>query len=62
MPPEHVVQAGTPHACEAIPERTAGTLQAALRYVAYDNMRMAAIAADNGRPEWASALATGWIR
>jgi hypothetical protein len=37
-------------------------LQAALRYVAYDNMRMAALAADNVRPEWACALAAGWIR
>lgn len=61
-PVEHVVEAGTPHACYAILERNGGGWQAAIRYVAYDSTRMAGLAARNGRPEWASVIATGWIR
>jgi predicted phosphodiesterase len=61
-PVAHVVEAGTPHACYAILERTTGGWQAAIRYVAYDHMRMAALAAGNGRDDWASAIATGWLR
>jgi predicted phosphodiesterase len=61
-PVEHVVEAGTPHASYALMERKAGVWQAAIRYVAYDHMRMADLAAKNGRPDWAKALATGWMR
>jgi predicted phosphodiesterase len=61
-PVAHVVETGTSHACYAILERAAGAWQATIRYVAYDHMSMAALAARNGRPEWASALATGWVR
>jgi predicted phosphodiesterase len=61
-PVEHVVETGTPDACYAILERAAEVWRATIRYVPYDNMRMADLAARNGRPEWASALATGWVR
>ena len=61
-PVAHVVETGTPHACYAILERTAAARQATIRYVSYDHMSMAALAARNGSPEWASVLATGWIR
>ncbi len=58
----HTVEAGTPHACYAILERTASVWRATIRYVPYDNMRMAELAARNGNSVWASALATGWVR
>ncbi|MBO0765704.1 MAG: metallophosphoesterase family protein [Hyphomicrobiaceae bacterium] len=61
-PVEHKVEAGTPHACYAILERMAGAWHATIRYVSYDNTRMAELAARNGNPAWASALATGWVR
>ena len=61
-PVAHVVEAGTPHACYAVLERTAGVWHAAIRYVPYDHMSMAQLAARNGNPAWASALATGWVR
>jgi diadenosine tetraphosphatase ApaH/serine/threonine PP2A family protein phosphatase len=61
-PVEHVVETGTPDACYANLERAAEVWRATIRYVPYDNMRMADLAARNGRPEWASALATGWVR
>jgi predicted phosphodiesterase len=61
-PVAHVVEAGTPHACYAILERTAGVWHATIRYVPYDHARMAELAAQNGNPVWASALATGWVR
>lgn len=61
-PVEHVVETGTPHASYAVLERRAGVWQATIRYVAYDHMRMAELAARNGRADWASVLATGWLR
>jgi hypothetical protein len=59
---EHAVEAGTPHACYAILEGRAGGWDATIRYVPYENMRMAELAARNGNQVWASALATGWVR
>jgi hypothetical protein len=56
------VEAGTPHACYAVLERTAAVWHAAIRYVPYDHMSMAELATRNGNPVWASALATGWVR
>jgi predicted phosphodiesterase len=61
-PVAHAVEAGTPDACYAILARTAGAWSATIRYVPYDNMAMAELAARNGNPVWASALATGWVR
>jgi diadenosine tetraphosphatase ApaH/serine/threonine PP2A family protein phosphatase len=57
----HVVQTGTPDACYAILQRTRLGWSATFRYVPYDSTRMADMAQRNGLPEWASALATGWI-
>jgi predicted phosphodiesterase len=62
VPVDHVVEAGTPDACYAILELTTGGWSVTFRYVPYDNMRMAELAARNGNPVWASALATGWVR
>jgi predicted phosphodiesterase len=61
-PVAHTVEAGTPHACYAILEGTAGAWHATIRYVPYDSRRMSELAARNGNPVWASALATGWVR
>jgi predicted phosphodiesterase len=61
-PVDHVVEAGTPDACYAILERRQKQWCVTFRYVPYNNMRMAELAATNGNPVWASALATGWVR
>jgi predicted phosphodiesterase len=61
-PVAHTVAAGTPDACYAILERTGSAWQATIRYVPYDSTRMSQLAARNGNPVWASALATGWVR
>jgi predicted phosphodiesterase len=61
-PVAHTVEAGTPDACYAILERTAGAWHATIRYVPYDSRKMSELAARNGNPVWASALATGWVR
>jgi predicted phosphodiesterase len=61
-PVAHAVEAGTPDACYAVLERRAAAWQATIRYVPYDNRPMAGLAARNGNPVWASALATGWVR
>jgi putative phosphoesterase len=58
----HVIEAGTPDACYAFIERTRAGWSVSFRYVPYDHMSMASMAAKNGRNEWASALATGWVR
>jgi diadenosine tetraphosphatase ApaH/serine/threonine PP2A family protein phosphatase len=58
----HVVEAGTPDARYAILEFAAGNWHVTFRHVPYDHEAMAALARDNGQPELASALATGWIR
>ena len=58
----HAVETGTPDACYAILEGDGSGWQVTHRHVPYDHHAMAALARGNGRPEWASALATGWIR
>jgi diadenosine tetraphosphatase ApaH/serine/threonine PP2A family protein phosphatase len=58
----HVVEAGTPDARYAILELAAGAWRVTFRHVPYDHETMAALARQNGQPELASALATGWIR
>lgn len=60
-PVTHKVQAGTPDACYAILERRPPGWSITFRYVPYDNMAMAEMARRNGLPNWASALATGWV-
>ncbi|GAB1380882.1 metallophosphoesterase family protein [Pararhodobacter aggregans] len=56
-PVPHAVEAGFPEASYALVEGESVTF----RRVAYDSARMAARARAAGRPEWARALATGWI-
>lgn len=61
-PVPHTVSTGTPDACYAILERVSRGWSVTFRYVAYDHMAMAEMARRNGFPDWASALATGWVR
>jgi predicted phosphodiesterase len=61
-PYPHVLETGTPDAAYAILERVGNAWQVTYRQVPYDNQAMAALARANGREDWASALATGWIR
>lgn len=60
-PYPHVVEAGTPAARYAIFELRDGRWQIEFRHVPYDHEAMAALARQNGQPELASVLATGWI-
>lgn len=62
LPYRHKVEAGHPFASYAILEKTGETWLPVFRQVAYDHMEMARLAAQNGRDEWASGLATGWLR
>ncbi|MFB9269398.1 metallophosphoesterase family protein [Bradyrhizobium erythrophlei] len=61
-PYPHVVEAGSPDARYAILERIDRAWHVTFRHVPYDHAAMAALARQNGKPELASALATGWIR
>jgi diadenosine tetraphosphatase ApaH/serine/threonine PP2A family protein phosphatase len=58
----HVVETGTPDARYAILELADGAWRVTFRHVPYDHNAMAVLARQNGQPELASALATGWIR
>jgi len=60
-PYPHVIEAGTPDARYAILELADGHWRVTFRHVPYDHAAMAALARQNGQPELASALATGWI-
>jgi predicted phosphodiesterase len=60
--PPHVVEAGTPDARYAIMELRDASWRVTFRHVPYDHDAMAALARQNGQPELASTLATGWIR
>ncbi|TWB61249.1 putative phosphodiesterase [Rhizobium sp. ERR 922] len=62
LPYYHKVEAGHPFASYAILEKIGDTWLPVFRQVAYDHIAMAALAAQNGREEWASGLATGWLR
>lgn len=61
-PHPHVIEAGTPDARYAILELAGGRWRVTFRHVPYDHDAMATLARNNGQPELASALATGWIR
>jgi diadenosine tetraphosphatase ApaH/serine/threonine PP2A family protein phosphatase len=56
------METGTPDACYAILELRVGRWQVTFRHVPYDHDAMAELARQNQRLEWASALATGWVR
>ncbi|MCA6118262.1 metallophosphoesterase family protein [Bradyrhizobium sp. WSM 1738] len=58
----HVVEAGTPDARYAILELADDAWRVTFRHVPYDHEAMAALARQNGQPELANALSTGWIR
>ncbi len=61
-PHPHVIENGAPHARYAVLEKTAQGWQVDLRAVPYDHLAQAAVAARNGREDWAHALATGFVR
>ena len=61
-PVHHLMQSGTPDACYAVLEKQNGRWGVSFRYVPYDNLAAAEMARIANRPEWASALATGWVR
>ena len=61
VPYPHLIEAGTPDARYAILELTSGSWSVTFRHVPYDNNAMALLARRNGDPEFASALATGWV-
>lgn len=56
-----MIEAGTPDARYAILELAHGHWRVTFRHVPYDHEAMAAMARQNGQPELANALATGWI-
>ncbi len=62
LPYYHKVEAGHPFASYAILEKRGDSWLPVFRNVAYDHQAMAELAAQKGRAEWASGLATGWLR
>jgi diadenosine tetraphosphatase ApaH/serine/threonine PP2A family protein phosphatase len=60
-PSPHVSETGSPHARYALLAREAGRWHVELIAVAYDWNEASACAAANGRPDWARALATGFM-
>lgn len=61
-PPRHISEAGSPHARYAIATRRREGWAVDLIAVEYDWEGAAKRAGENGRPEWAKALATGFVR
>ncbi|SFB46418.1 Predicted phosphodiesterase [Rhizobium sp. NFR07] len=57
----HKVETGHAMASYAIIEKTEAGWSPTFQTVRYDHMAMSRLAADNGRAEWASALATGRV-
>jgi len=57
----HRIETGHAMASYAVIEKTESGWAPTFRNVAYDHMAMSRLAAENGRPEWASALATGRV-
>ncbi|TWF54783.1 metallophosphoesterase family protein [Neorhizobium alkalisoli] len=60
-PVPHKVETGNALASYAILEKTERGWAPQFRTVAYDHMAMSRLAAENGRAEWASALASGRV-
>jgi putative phosphoesterase len=60
-PYRHVVELGSPHARYAIIEHRAGTWTVSHLAVPYAHHSMAELAMSRNRPEWARALATGYV-
>lgn len=61
-PVPHVVETGSPDARYAIIEKRNAQWVVSLLSVPYDHQSMANLAARNGRPEWQSALLTGYLK
>jgi predicted phosphodiesterase len=61
IPVSHKVETGHAMASYAVLEKTEKGWTPQFRNVAYDHMAMSRLAADNGRADWASALATGRV-
>jgi predicted phosphodiesterase len=57
----YVITTGSPCASYAIIENSEGQWGVTFRLVPYENRRMVAMAKAAGRPEWANAIATGWL-
>jgi predicted phosphodiesterase len=60
-PPAHVSETGSPHARYALLTREDGRWRVDLIAIEYDWDQASARAAANGRPDWARALATGYV-
>ena len=61
-PHRHVIENGAPHARYAVLEKVSAGWQVELRAVPYDHMAQARAADHNQRPDWAHALATGFVQ
>ncbi|MDL2409329.1 metallophosphoesterase family protein [Rhizobium calliandrae] len=61
-PHYHKVEAGHPFASYAVLEKVDGIWLPQFRQVSYDHRAMAGLAQRAGRADWASGLATGWLR
>ncbi len=61
-PITYVVEAGTPHACYCVLEKKPAEWGVSFRFVPYDRTAMTGMAKASGMDDWASALATGWVR
>ncbi|TCP87257.1 putative phosphodiesterase [Rhizobium sp. PP-CC-2G-626] len=61
-PVVHKVETGTPRASYAVIDRRGdGSTEVAFRLLAYDHASAARLAAENGHPDWAHVLSTGWV-
>ena len=60
-PVHHVVAAGSTAARYCIVTPRAGTWDVTFRAIPYDTARMAEMAQDAGRMDWARAVSTGWL-
>ncbi len=61
-PYPHVIENGAPHARYALLEKTGQGWHVDLRAVPYDHLAQARVAAQRMRPDWAYALATGFVQ
>jgi predicted phosphodiesterase len=61
-PPAHVSEAGSPHARYAMLTQASGRWSVDLIAIEYDWTSASKRATESGRPEWAQALATGFVR
>jgi putative phosphoesterase len=62
VPYPHLIEAGTPDARYAVLELVGSEWHVSFRHVPYDHEAMASLARRKGFAEFASVLATGWVR